>query len=57
MRRIGYVVGIILLAFCAGLAGAVVIGTEDAALPESAADEYCRTDLTSPAPHYSTTRR
>jgi hypothetical protein len=57
MRRIGYVVGIILLAFCAGLAGAVVIGTEDAALPEGAADEFCRTDLTSPAPHYSTTRR
>ena len=57
MRRIGYVVGIILLAFCAGLAGAMVIGTEDAALPESAADEHCRTDLTSPAPHYSTTRR
>jgi hypothetical protein len=57
MRRIGYVVGIVLLAFSAGLAGAMVIGTEDAALPESAADEYCKTDLTSPAPHYSTTRR
>ena len=57
MRRNKYALGVILLAFLAGFAGAVATVGKSHTLPEGSAAKHCAADLTSTSHNDSKTWR